>query len=127
MTIKIADIISIKAILDDFVNMSLPIRVSYKLSKLKLSIDNEHELYFSKLIEVVNKYAELDENGQPKLTEDKTGVQIKSKCLNECNNEINELQSIEIEIPSIKFTLDELSSLNLSVAQITKLLPFIEE
>ena len=106
---------------------TLPVKTTYKMAKLFAALDNENKFYIEELKKIIANFAEKDEEGNPKLTEDGTGFQIRKDCIDECQAAFNELCSIEVDLPDIKFNLEELESLNLNIEQINLFLPFIEE
>ena len=97
--------------------------LAYKMMKFLKASDNEEAFYVARLKEIIAKYRdpEFEQNPQD------GGIHIRKDKVNECNEEVEALTSTEVEAPSIKFTLQELSELKLSVAEMYTLDEFIIE
>lgn len=127
MKITANKLFSLTRFISSNANKPLPIRLAYKFNKLGKALDIETDFVNSKLRDIQNKYAEKDENGELIVSENGT-LHIPDSVIPEYNGEINELLGLEIEIPDIKFTLDELEKLDdLSIADINWLSDLIEE
>ncbi len=122
MTLKITKALDLEAFKSQINKQKVPIKLAFKFSKLFSQIEESTNFYREKLQEIIDTYAERDENGDMVPASDGTGVQIQ-----ECQEQLNELTSLEVEVPDITFTLDELEPFNLSIEQFDVLLPFITE
>ena len=87
---------------------TLPIRTAYKLSKLLKVLESDHDFYVTNLNELIQTYAERNEDGAPALTEDGNGIRIRKDSLDEFESKINALWTIETTMPDLKFSLEEL-------------------
>ena len=105
----------------------LPLKTAYKLSLLVKAIDDKIQFYQEKLQEILMECAQLDENNRPIPTKDGNGVKVKPGFEMECMNRVNELQSLEIELPDTKFNIDDFGNIEISVEMFSVILPFIEE
>lgn len=101
-------------------------KLAYKIMKLCKAVIAEEEFYNNKRNEIINEYAVRDENGQISVSDDGMISIIKDK-IQEAEMALKELNEIEVEVPNIRFTLDELDELKLSVADMFVLDAFIEE
>ena len=54
------------------------------------------------------------------------GIKIKAEALQECENKIKAINELNIQLPDIYFSLEELKPLNLSFYQLEILEPFIK-
>ena len=54
---------------DIFEGVSLPLKVAYKLNKLKKAIEVEGEFYISKFQEIIDTYAQKNKDGTPVFSE----------------------------------------------------------
>ena len=120
-------VLKIKEIAPKILKQSLPIRTTYKLSKLLDSVQNESEFYHKHLNEIISTYGKRDENGQYVLTEDKNGIQVDADNLVTVEEKLKELHNLEVELPDVTFTLDELEQLDCTVQEFNSFLPFIED
>lgn len=84
MTLKMYQIIPFENFYTRIKSCVLPIKISYKFSKLARAIEQEKNFYQSKVQEIIEEYGERDENGELKLTDDKTAFLIKEDKVLEC-------------------------------------------
>lgn len=90
-----------------FNGVNLPLKVAYKLNKLKQAIATEGEFYSNKFQEIVDKYAQKDENGNIKFSEDGSQILIETDKIEECNNELENLQTLTVEIDNQNLTIED--------------------
>lgn len=122
---KIKQLIEAKRVIMPLVQEKLSPKLSYKLMKFIKEIEVEEDFYNKKLNELVDKYGERDENN--KLIYTDTGVKIQENKMSDCSTELQEIGDVDVNAPSITFTLDELDSVKLSVADMFFLQDFIVE
>ena len=123
---NIIALINTAKIFERFAQVKLSPKLAYKIMKLCKSIAVEEEFYEAKRNEIIDTYAVKDENGQV-IVSDGGMITIVPGKIDEANAALQELNGIEVEAPNIKFTLDELEGLELSVADMFALDAFIEE
>lgn len=100
------------------------INTQYKLLKIKKAIEEEEELYLTQL-DRLQEYCLKDENGNLIKNED-GGYAIDTEKAQECADIVKEINSIQIQIPDIQFSLDELTPLQLTFKELEVLDPFIK-
>ena len=100
------------------------INTQYKLLKIKKAIEEEEELYLTQL-DRLQEYCLRDENGNLIKNED-GGYAIDTEKAQECADIVKEINSIQIQIPDIQFSLDELEPLQLTFKELEVLDPFIK-
>lgn len=105
----------------------IPIRTAYKFNKLIPILEEELKFYNTEFAKIINQYAQKDENGNPILSEDKTSIQIIKNKIDECQQKMEELSSIEFEVKGVSFKIDELKNINLTILEMRSLMPLIEE
>lgn len=127
MILKMYQILAFEDIYNKIKDTKMPIKVAYKFSKLTREVDSERVFYQSKLQSIIDTYGEKDSEGNFVLTEDKTGIQIVKENLNKCQEEVNELSNLDVEINGIEFNLEELENLSLTLQELDILMPFIKE
>ena len=103
----------------------IPSKLAYKIMKFYKSIETEGAFYNNKRKEIVDLYAEKDENGQPVV--ENGMIRIAEDKRSEASAAMQELDGLDVVAPSIRFTLAELEGLELSVADMFALDAFIEE
>ena len=109
---NIITLLNISSTLSQYVQTKVSSRLAYKIMKFCKSVATDEEFYSEKKREIVDMYAVKDENGQ--ISVDENGmINIIPDKIAEANAAMQELNSIEVEIPNIKFTLEELDALAL--------------
>ena len=109
-----------------FTSLSLPLKSAYKLNKIKKTVDKEMEFYGNKFQEILDTYAQKDDNGEYIMSEDGTQILIIDGKVEECNQTLEELQKMEIEVETYGLTIDELGDAECSSDQLDAIMPFIE-
>lgn len=104
---------------------ALPIRSAYKLSKIYNKISNDLTFYREQLDKLIDRYGEKDEDGNPIIKDN--GIKVRLGCEDTFKAEITELDNLSVEVEDCSISLDELEGLELSIEQMTSLLPFIKE
>lgn len=103
----------------------LPIKTTYKISRLNRRVEEELQFYQKEFMRIVNEYA-LKENGELVYSDDMTSIKIIPGKEEECSNKIIELKDLDIDI-DIVFTIEELEGLDLTVSQMSSILPLIKD
>ena len=103
----------------------MPFSLSYKFTKILDKIETDYQYFVKKMREIINKYADKDENGELIIKDN--NIQIKKDFISLAEKELNELNDIEVTIPDISFSVEELKSLSIKPADLRALLPFIKE
>lgn len=100
------------------------IHTQYKFIKIKMLLKPELEIYYTQL-QKLKPLFKLDENNQ--IIYENGGFQIQEDKIHECEKIIQEINGIEVILPDIYFSLDELAPLALTFKQLELLTPFIKE
>ena len=112
---------------DFFAGTSLPLKGAYKINKIKKAVEKEGEFYQEKFQEIVNLYAQKDENGELIFSEDGNQIMIKEGMIEECNKALADLQELEVEVDNCGLTLDDLGeNLECTPEELEALMPFME-
>ena len=123
ITIRLNDILNSIPIFREISNKSLPIKTAYQLARLSRELDRESTTFDESRRKIIEKYAERDENGEFKQT-DEGNVIIMPEQINACNQEMAELLDTEIEINVEPIEIESLASIELTPAQMFSLEPF---
>lgn len=107
VSVTMDNIIAFRNAGDVFGDVSLPLKVAYKLNKLKTAIANESEFYSNKFQEIVDKYAKKDENGEVIFSDDGSQIMIMDDKIDECNKELEDLQELKVEVDNQNLTIDD--------------------
>lgn len=105
----------------------LPFKTAHKLTKLSRAVDEEIGFYREKMTELVEQYAHKDNEGNYIYINDGRDIAILPDKIQECQAKIRELETMEIELPDIKFSVDEFENTTLTVDELQPILPFIED
>jgi hypothetical protein len=103
----------------------IPIKTAYKLSRLADEIEKEINFYRTKFRETLSEYCLVDEDGNYAVTDDGTGYKIQPGKEVECNQAMEDLHALEIELPDITFTIDEFDGMELRIQDLNGIMPFI--
>lgn len=127
MKMKMFEIIELSNLYGSIKDDKMPLKTAYKFATLMRQLDTELKFYQSKFTEIVEEYGQKDEQGSYVLTEKGDSIAILPGKENECNTKLMELRNLEVEVKEVTFTIDELADFNLSISELTCLLPLIEE
>jgi 3-deoxy-D-manno-octulosonate 8-phosphate phosphatase KdsC-like HAD superfamily phosphatase len=105
----------------------LPLKTAYKFTRLIKRAEVELEFYNERFQEIVKEYAEKDENGQYKIIDNGQSIAIIPGKESECNAKLLELRNLEVVIDDIKFTIDELEKIDISIENLMCIMPLIED
>lgn len=122
---KLSSIENLYTVLKSFQEKEMPIKLSYKFSKIFSSIESDYQFFFSQLRKILDKYAEKDENGE--FIQNEGTIPLKKDCFELAEKALNDLYETEITLPKVTFTLDELEGIDIKPFELKVLLPFIEE
>ena len=112
---------------DFFAETSLPLKGAYKLNKIKKAVEVEGEYYVEKFQEIVNKYAKKDDNDQLVFSEDGNQIMIKDGMVDECNQALEDLQNLEVQIENYGLSLADLGEdVECTPDELEVLMPFME-
>lgn len=125
MIIKSSTIQELEKIFSEINNKQFNIETQYKFIKIKKKLKEEIEIINNQIQILIDNYGEKDKNNNLILTEN-GGIKIKADALQECENKIKAINELNIQLPDIYFSLEELKPLNLSFYQLEILEPFIK-
>ena len=115
MKITINDVIALKEIYPNFEGRFLPIKASYKMAKVFKEINENYNFYTEKLNEIISEYAQRDEDGNVVQTDGGTGIKIQQDKIEECNQKLNELSELEVDIPDVGLNIDDFGDISLPI------------
>ena len=107
-------------------NKTLSIKTAFGLTQLAKVAQEHSAFYREQFTNIINIYAKTDENGNIIQTEDNNGIQIKEGAQQECFARLTELDLLEVELPDIKFHLEDFENVGLSPEDLEILIPFLE-
>ena len=111
----------------DFLSdVSLQLKVDYKLNKIKKAVEKEGEFYTEKFQEIVDKYARKDDDGNLVFSDDGNQIMIKDGMVDECNKALEDLQALEVEVDNFGLTLNDLGDdVECTPDELDALMPFM--
>lgn len=112
---------------DFFSGTVIPLKGAYKINKIKKAVESEADFYSTKFQEIVDKYAQKDDNGQVKFSDNGEQILIQEDKIEECNNALEDLQKMEIEVDNFNLKLEDLGeNLECTPDQLDSLMPFMD-
>ena len=124
---KMYEILDLSNLYNSIKDTKMPIKTTYKFSRLMRRAEQELNFYSEEFQKIIKTYAKTDENGNYCFSSDGQSIEIIDGKQAECNTKITELRNLEVDINDIKFSLDEIDCLNLSITELSCLMSLIEE
>ena len=125
MKVTMEQIVDFRNSSDFFISTQVPLVGAYKINKIRRAADKEFEFYREKFQEIVNKYAKKDEEGNVMFSDDGAQIMIQQDKIQECNEELDALQTLEVDIDNYGLTLENLgNNIECTPAQLEALMPF---
>ena len=125
MKVTMEQIVDFRNSSDFFISTQVPLVGAYKINKIRRAADKEFEFYREKFQEIVNKYAKKDEEGNVMFSDDGAQIMIQQDKIQECNDELVALQTLEVDIDNYGLTLENLgNNIECTPAQLEALMPF---
>ena len=106
---------------------SISVKTLYKINKLAKVIEEEKDFFQTEMEKIINTYGERDDKNQLVILEGGKSIKIDENRLQECQNKVNELYVLEVELPDITFKLDEFDGCGLTLEDINIISLFIED
>ena len=127
MTLKMFNIIDFASFYTEVKSTKLPLKTLFKLSNLSKAIEDKLEFYQEHFQAILKEYGELDENNNLIPTDDGRGIKVRPGTEMDCMEKINELQSLEIELPDILFDIEEFGDIELTLEIFNIITPFLKQ
>lgn len=124
--VTLNDILNNAEIFRELSAKTLPVKTAFNIARLIRELDKENTTFDESRRQIIEKYAERDENGRIKQTPE-GNIQLQQDKIEECNNELIELLNTTIEINVDKISVDALGDIELTPVQMINLEAFIEE
>lgn len=125
--VTMSDVLALRQQIGFFLNQKLPLPVAYKLNKMNQAAIKEGEFYQEKFNEIVDKYAKTDEEGNIVFSEDGDQIMIKEELIGECNEALEELMNLEIEVETYGLKIDDFGdNIQCTAEEIEAITPFLE-
>lgn len=107
----------------------LGVSLAFRLLKLYNDLETEIKNIDNFRRDIILKYCDKDENGNPKTvqTEQGEGISINPDYQIKAQAELNELFATEIDIKDYCFGIDEFKNISISLSELSGFLPFIKD
>lgn len=127
-TVTMSQILAFRQHVGLFLNQKLTLPVAYKLTKINNAVEKEAEFYQEKFNEIVDKYSKKDENGNVVFSEDGEQIMIQDDLIPECNQALEELMELEIEIDTFNLKIEDFGdNIECTPTDIDAIAPFLSE
>lgn len=126
MQIQLSKVVKINELCDKMKTREMPLLVAYKFAQLMENLKPQVSFYRDKYMEILRKYAQLDEDGNF-ISDENDNIKLKEDQSETCIKEINDLENFQVSIDKIDFKLEQLEDLIFTPAEIQVLLPFVTE
>lgn len=123
---QLIKLVKAERLLESLAQEKMGVGLSYKFMKLLKAMADDDEFYRQEANKIIEKYAVRDENDN--IVRESNGVvMLDMSRQEELDEETRQLNETVVEMPNIKFRVEELQGLQLSVADLMILDDFIEE
>ena len=123
---KMFEVLELQNLYNSIADIKLPLKTTYKFTRLMKRAEEELTFYQEKFREIVEEYG-VKENGQYKLTSDGQSIAIIPGKEVECNTKLAELRNLDVLIDGIKFSIEELEGIDVSISELSCLMSLIED
>lgn len=123
---KMFEVLELQNLYNSIADIKLPLKTTYKFTRLMKRAEEELTFYQEKFREIVEEYG-VKENGQYKLTPDGQSIAIIPGKEVECNTKLTELRNLDVLIDGIKFSIEELDGIDVSISELSCLMSLIED
>ena len=127
MQLKITQAVKIADFLEMFKSKKLSFKTMYHLTLLAQEVQKHVEFYNNAFRSIIMEYGKKDENGELVLTDNKESVLLAEETTLEAHQKLTELQALDVELPEIKFSLDEFQNIEITAEEMLTIMPFISE
>ena len=121
---RIQKILAMEEAIKNLKSKNLPIKTAYRLLKLAEFVATESDNYRNLFRQILDEYAEKNEDDSFVFSEDGTNVILKKDHIKEANEKVSELNQLEVDVPYI-FDLREFENLEISLEDLAPLMDII--
>lgn len=123
---KMYEVLELQNLYNSIANIKLPLKTTYKFTRLMKRAEEEIAFYQEKFREIIEEYG-IKENGEYKFTPDGQSIVITPGKEIECNIKLTELRNLDVLIDGIKFSIEELEGIDISISELSCLMSLIED
>ena len=125
MNITMREVMITMSLYDQIKAIKLPVATAYKFSTLFKALKEHSSFYQDELTKIIEEYALRDDDGKI-ISLGQDTVKLQEDKLDEAQKSFAELSELEVEVPDVKFSLEELEKLELTVSDLEILTYFIQ-
>ena len=126
MTLKMYEITELPSFFEKVKSQKLPFKTSYKLALFAQEIEKHTAFYQEQFRELLFTYGKKDEDGNLVPTADGQGIVLIEETMEEAQTKLVELRELDVELPDIKFSVEEFEKMELTPTELIVFMPFIE-
>ena len=123
---KMHEVLELQKLYNSISHIKLPLKTAYKFSRLMRRAEEENTFYKEKFREIIEEYG-VREKDEYKLAPDGQSIVIIPGKEVECNKKLAELSNLDVQIDGIKFTIEELEGIDVSISELNCLMSLIED
>ena len=123
--VALSEIMDFYKQVDSLSNKTIPLKGAFKINRLKKDLEKDYTFYQEKFKDILEKYAEKDENGQIKISEDGQQIAIIDGMVDSCTKEITELETMMVEIDNYDLVIEDLGDIECTPDELKPLMPFL--
>lgn len=127
MTTKMYEILDFPTFFAKVKTQKLPFKTSYRLTMIAQEAEKHINYYQEQFRDLLNEYGKKDEDGNLIPTEDGQGIRLIEDKMAEAYEKINELRTLDVELPSHTFSVDDFDGIELSPEEMVAIMPFIKD
>lgn len=121
---RIQKILAMEEAIKNLKSKNLPIKTAYRLLKLAEFVATESDNYRNLFRQILDEYAEKNEDGSYVFSKDGTNVILKKDHIKDANQKVSELNQLEVDVP-YTFDLREFENLEISLEDLAPLMDII--
>lgn len=124
---QLIKLVNAEGLIESLADEKVDVSLSYKLMKFIQAAANEVVFYKKKRDEIIKQYALKDEKGEILVDETNGGIKFSPENKENIEKAFRELAETDVAVPDIKFHVQELRGLQLSIKDLISLQDFIIE
>lgn len=122
---KLANLINIRGILSRMGQAMLPAQTAYKIAKFVQNTADDEKFYYDRRQQLIEQYAQHDDKGELITTDNK--YHFDDDKVELWNTSMAELQDTDVDVPTIKFRVEEFATVNFSAQEMMTLDAILDE
>ena len=126
MTYTLTSLIALGHICSDVLSEKrLGAYLGYKINSIIEIAEQKEKFFQSEMARIIEDYAQKNEDGSPKRSEDGNSILIINDKRDECHQKVFELENLEIDWTPPQLTLEDLDKMDLTFQEQKHFFPFI--